>query len=198
MSARLGLVLSSACLSLAALGALSGCAVQPIPEPVQESASTDGYMINLEDPASVVGAADYVFSARVRTDDGVQFAEKTTVETSTGPVQIDTPISHYTVQVERNIKSKLRTDEQIPVQKLGGYSPELNKVFLEDGDLLPQVGESYIFIVDALPDGSLQAMGRNSVIPRTADSAIITTYLDAVANQQEIQRQRFTSIYEQR
>lgn len=191
-------IISSSCLGLAVLMVLTGCAAKPMPDPVQTSASTDGYMYNTEDPASVVGAADYVFSARVISDDGVLYEGKTTAQTSTGPVEIDTPFSYYSVQVERNIKAKLRTDLRIPIQKFGGYSPELNEVFVEEGGILPQEGESYIFIADALPDGSLQVVGRNSVILRTADSTIINTYIDAVANQQEIPRERYTSIYEQR
>lgn len=61
-----------------------------------------------------------------------------------------------------NIKGELETDKPIPVQKAGGISEDGSSIVTFDDDVLPEVGQSYVFLAYAQDDGSLLVSGPNS------------------------------------
>ncbi|WP_313811330.1 hypothetical protein [Glutamicibacter sp.] len=161
------------------------------------SGTGDAYWINVEDPASVVGDADYVFVAKVVSQGDAEYDGQVTLETSTGTSTIAAPFTNYTILVQQNLKGSLLTNDSVPVQISGGFSRELNTTVTPDDTMLPEVGRSYVFNAIAQPDGSLLVQGGNSVVPVDDGYAVVDSYVEAVKNQIPTPRERFSSKFEQ-
>ncbi len=203
-SRPLGVAASVISCGLLASILLSSCASLSHPEPTTQNTDRgviegagEVYWVNPENPASVVGDADYVFVGEVVSQGNVDYGEKITVETSTGPVSIADPSTNYEIQVKQNLKGNLLTSSPVPVRISGGYSRELDKEVTPSENKLPAVGDSYVFAAIALVDGSLTVQGRNSVVPVGAGSSAISTYVDAVKNQTPTPREKYVSAFEQ-
>ncbi len=154
----------------------------------------------------VVGDADYVFVGNVVSEDDVVYKHAVTVETEDGKTQeVSTPYTNYTVNITQNIKGNLITEEDIPIQKAGGFSKDGTECFLYEGDELPIAGNTYIFFAYAQLDGSLLVSGPISNINIKAESADRSIdgqtseydkVVDAYNRQIDTGRDRSVSVYE--
>ena len=153
-----------------------------------------------------MGDADYVFVGNVVSEDDVVYKHAVTVETEDGKTQeVSTPYTNYTVNITQNIKGNLITEEDIPIQKAGGFSKDGTECFLYEGDELPIAGNTYIFFAYAQLDGSLLVSGPISNINIKAESADRSIdgqtseydkVVDAYNRQIDTGRDRSVSVYE--
>ncbi|MDO5100457.1 MAG: hypothetical protein Q4D52_02670 [Eubacteriales bacterium] len=131
------------------------------------------YGVNLDSYPHLVGAADYVIIGEVKEE--LEAIQKKT----SGPSSI--PYSCYMVQVAENLKGQLDMSKPIQINKHGGKRGIGNTYHLLGNDLLPEVGKSYIFVLNEQEDGSLLASGTNSTIPlEDSDTAISTRSSNAI------------------
>jgi putative cell wall-binding protein len=107
------------------------------------------YAIDVNNLASVVGDADYVFVGLVNGEAGITYTES------------DVPDTKYEANVIINLKGNLGS-EQISFAKSGGLSKDGERLLVMEEDYLPSVGEVYVFAAYAQPDGSLKVAGKNS------------------------------------
>lgn len=159
------------------------------------------FSIDLSDPKAVVGNADYVFVGKVDAQNDTEYKDSVQVESEDGkPEEVASPYTNYSVTVTENIKGKLAPNDTIKIQKSGGFSKDKKECYLYEGDELPEVGKTYIFVAYAQQDGSLLLSGPMSNIPvdenNYKDSKDYKEIADAFANQIVSSRERFTSVYD--
>ena len=110
------------------------------------------YAIDVSDLKAVVGDSDYVVVAKV------------TDYISTTYSASGIPLTEYAVQVVENIKGKLDTTKEISIVKEGGLNEEKNKFVIYENDLLPQVGQYYIFCIYAQSTGINRVCGESCTL----------------------------------
>lgn len=71
-----------------------------------------------------------------------------------GRKEYATPYTNYNVEVVQNIKGQLNQDKSIIIQKCGGINQDKESYVIKEGDYLPEVGNTYIFIIFAQDDGT--------------------------------------------
>jgi hypothetical protein len=121
------------------------------------------YAVDRSDAGQCVAIADYVFVGRVDSYDGVTYEDLQEIETEHGMKMVGDPYSKYTITVMENIKGGLVLGEPIPMQKAGGVRTDGKAVEVDEKDNLPDVGNVYVFLVFAQPDGiTLLISGANS------------------------------------
>lgn len=125
-----------------------------------------------------VGYADYVFTGKLVSYDGVHYDHTI-------------PLSEYTVQVLENIKGSLVTSRPIHVVKDGGVMKDHKSVSIWSGDSLPESGKTYIFLGSAGPDGTIMISGPNSNVEITGNDPKIEEYKDAYKNEVVYERERY-------
>lgn len=156
--------------SMAAVFVLSGCGTQGETGVPGKAESGDpavarlhgSFSVDVNDPAATVGDADYVFVARVDSQDGTVHKNLVTIETEDGAEEASDPYTNFHVTVIENIKGELKTGESIPLQKAGGMTEDGATLVLYEDDALPAVGGAYVFLAYAQEDGSLLVAGPNS------------------------------------
>jgi hypothetical protein len=149
------------------------------------------------------GSVDYVFVAKVNRVEGVVSSPP-----DSGYSQIV-----YSAQVVENIKGELITDQPIHFKRAGDISHSGTYYPIIYNDVLPEVGQTYIFYAYAQPDGSLLMSGETSATLLTSlnyfeaamPSALqnapeFVEAIDAYHNQIEdrFELERFVSIYDVR
>ena len=158
------------------------------------------FVIDVNNPETLIGFADYVFVARVdeelRTEyDKVRRNEKGNV---TG-----IPYTFYNITVVNNIKGNLKKNEQIELKKHGGVNYDKTSISLFEGDKMLESGKYYIIIANAQEDGSLMQMEVNSGVEldisgeaELSQCTLYNMYREYYINEKTYDRQRFQSIYE--
>lgn len=177
--------------------------------PIYEMRGT--FVYDTSDIREAVGIVDYVFVGSIVSNDGTTYEDTVVMEDENGrPKEVGTPYTHYTVQVNDNIKGELQTEATIAITKHGGVMQDNNGVFLFENDTLPEVGQTYVFLAYAQPDGSLLISGPDSnvliegtVSPLSEQSmgldanetykAYETAYENEII---PVQRERYISVYE--
>jgi hypothetical protein len=172
------------------------------------------FSIDTEDPNQMVGSADYVFIAKVISEDGYEYRDYITKESDDGSTEkIGDPYTKYSIDIIKNIKGDLITNEVIPLQKYGGLNEDGRSYSLLEGDEFPLVGGTYIFYAytDTTHGRTLLVGGPNSNqridTPDNANTSKLKRIIDnsdqvemienAVDTQVEvIPRERIKSIYE--
>ncbi len=151
----------------------------------------------------LAGAADYVFVAEVTEVVGTGY---TGVELYDGFRFDGSPFTRYKIRVLENLKGQLTTKEDIPLTKHDGVEFFGKKVSFLEGDMLPDVGECYIFLCYCDEDGELvigQFSSHNDIYICKADEytgqeATVEVYREAVKNMDESVRfgEKFKSKYD--
>lgn len=136
--------------------------------PVESSAAS--YVVDIDNKNETVGLVDYLFVAKVLSNDKTIYKDVITMETENGSKEVGSPYTQYTIEVMDNIKGKLKKNKPFQILKDGGVDHNLEKVILDEGDMLPQENKYYIFLGFAQKDGSLLISGPNSNIPLDADN----------------------------
>ena len=162
------------------------------------------FSIDVSDKDANVGVADYVFVARVISDDKTIYKDVVTMEAQAGGTkQVGDPYTQYTVEVIDNIKGKLKKNQPIQILKYGGITMDKQSVVVFEDDEMPQENHYYIFLGLGQPDGSLLVMGpySNQLLDVASKQEIVsssdyTAYKKAVQNEIKYTRNRFPSIYE--
>ena len=90
------------------------------------------FVIDVFDLEQVTTYVDYVFVGRVTGYDKTEYDEES-IRT------------YYKVEVEENIKGELTKDMDIVVVKAGGITKDCKKFSVCEGDILPRIGEKYVF-----------------------------------------------------
>ncbi|MCG8539768.1 MAG: hypothetical protein MJA82_07480 [Clostridia bacterium] len=162
------------------------------------------FKVDVNDLNELVGDADYVFVGYIDELVGTVYKNPVIIETENGPKEVLDPYTEYSVTVIDNIKGNLKKDVPIPMQKTGGLSKDESMYLLYENDELPEVGEHYILVAHAQPDGSLLISGPNSSIvldiQSQGESVVSQGYQDykeAYKNEIKTDRERFTSKYEE-
>ena len=162
------------------------------------------YSIDYDNLNAVVGDADYVFIGTIADEEGTVYKNPVKIEDTDGNVvEVTSPYTNYKVDVLKNIKGSLTTEEPIQIQKSGGISEDKSEYLLYEGDELPAVGQTYVFFAYAQPDGSLLLSGpvsnMETKIEKGEDLESTTEFkevMEAYENQIQTERQRYTSKYE--
>ena len=173
--------------------------------PVSEMQASFVYDTNNMQEA--VGICDYVFVGKVLSCDGIEYRDVVTVQDENGnPKSAGTPYTTYTVEVIRNMKGELVTNQPIQLTKQGGISEDQDKIFVFEHDELPKAGHVYIFLTYAQKDGSLLVSGPSSnCLLEAAETYDVTSsltpeetaYREAVEHEIiPIKRERFVSTYD--
>ena len=137
------------------------------------------FVINESDIGQVTTYASYVFVAEV-TD-----YVKVTYQNNEG----NQPLTWYKILVKENIKGNLKKDEEIVLTKAGGLRRGTNTFLICEGDILPIVGETYLFSAVIL-DGELYCPMPNMVVrienpENVMDNPSVKRYEEACANPAE-------------
>lgn len=146
-------------------------------------------IINRDNPDELVGAVDYVFVAKVVSEDGNEYKFPVEVETADdGEKVVADPYTNYSIEVMKNIKGELVTDQVIPMQKDGGLFQDGSGYQIYEGDALPVVGGTYIFYAETMDDGSLIVCGpgsneRINVEKKILNSEVVLEAEDALDTQ---------------
>lgn len=169
------------------------------------------FVYDISDIREAVGIVDYVFVGSIVSNNGTTYEDIVVMEDETGrPKEVGTPYTHYTVQVNDNIKGELKTKAAIEITKHGGVMQDYKGVFLFKNDTLSEVGQTYVFLAYAQPDGSILISGPDSNVQiegilsplsehplclKTNETYIVyeTAYENEII---PVQRERYTSVYE--
>ena len=150
------------------------------------------YIFNPDDYTELVGWHDYVFVGEVKSlkDNTLEFLP--TDEYNTGNVRFSEVYSYYTVEVIENIKGSLVSE--VEIKKVGGVAPSGEYIYMIDGDILPRVGEKYIFSARTQQDGTLFMSNENSNIPYSDRK--YSEIMEAYENQVEFGRTNYVCKYD--
>jgi len=122
---------------------MCGCALQKTTVDVATVIGTDSMktvtsqmttLFDPQNPESVIAAHSYVFIGEV-----VQYIK------TDNHIKSDIPFTYYSVRVLENLKGTLKMDQDIVVKKLGGIKRDSDIFEYLKGDILPKVGEMYLF-----------------------------------------------------
>ena len=147
--------------------------------------SYDIVIVNEEtNPYYQAGFADYVFIGTVNQEIKRTFSSNGSARTI------------YEIDVTENLKGNLQ--DTIEVTYPGGYDED-GTLILHKGDHitdegLPGIGETYIFMGVGQPDGTILLQDLYADIPYSEENK--EKYLDYIANQDTVDRERFQSIYD--
>ncbi|CAM4017730.1 hypothetical protein [Saccharibacillus endophyticus] len=180
-------------------------------EPIRGS-----FVVDIDNKNEVVGLVDYVFVARVVSEEGTIYKNVVTMEDENGETrEAGSAYTNYKIEVLDNIKGNLKKEEPFEILKQGGISLDKKTIQVFEDDYLPEVNNSYIFLGYGQEDGSILISGSNSnILVNTPDSpneqSLLSVekeitaseeykaYQDAFENQVEIvQRERFASKFEE-
>jgi hypothetical protein len=155
------------------------------------------YAIDINNLAAVAGNADYVFVGVVDDEAGTTYPENGILYTG------------YSVDVIMQLKGDLGTDE-VSIAKTGGLSQDGKSLLIITEDYLPVVGNAYVFVAYAQPDGTLRVGGKNSnillpvanagslsvseLMASVEDTQTYAEFVDACENEVPIDRDRSTYI----
>lgn len=183
----------------------------PLKDPISvintEYERNDGIIVdwvyNPNDLKQLTGFADYVFVAEVTEVIGTGY---TGVEMYSAFRYDSYPFTRYKIRVLENIKGELITNKDIPLTKHDGVYFFGEKVSLYQEDMLPDVGECYIFLCNCDEDGELNIgsfAGHSDIYlckgdEYTGQEELVELYRDAVANMDESVRfsERYKSKYD--
>lgn len=162
------------------------------------------YAIDYDNMEAVVGDADYVFVGTITNEKNTVYKNAVEIEDENGViVEVSSPYTNYEVDVVKNIKGNLTTEETVQLQKSGGISKDRTEYVLYEEDRLPVVGGTYIFFAYAQPNGSLLLSGPVSNLKLNVENigdfestAEYKEIMEAYENQEQFDRQRYTSVYE--
>lgn len=123
------------------------------------------YVIDVDNPREVIGEADYVFVAQVKSNDGTEYQDRVPIENKNGKIEyVGDAYTNYSVHVIKNIKNELILDSNVKIQKMGGLREDGSAYDVFESDKLPEVDKYYIFIANTQEDGTLLISGANSNI----------------------------------
>jgi hypothetical protein len=126
-----------------------------------------GYAIDVNDTREVVGDADYLFVAKVRSQVETIYDDDIVTEDK---IYSGTAHTIYEIDVVDNIKNNLIMDAPITIAKLGGIRADHSAYDLPEGDILLDEGKFYIFAAYTQDDGTLTSAGKNSTIAFSEES----------------------------
>ena len=162
------------------------------------------YVYDISDIEKNVGWADYVCIAEVNKVRGMRYDN---VWLSERLYLHSDPITEYEITVRQNLKGNLKTDEPITLFKYEGVYLHKKLTNLYEGDMLPDEGNCYLFLITAQENGDLYTFGNHGneylcdIGQLATDEnarAVIERYTEAAKNMDESVRigERFTSKYD--
>ena len=119
------------------------------------------YVIDIYNPAEVAGFADYVFVGFVNEKGNTEYHQNVDSSMLDGIEIEKDPYTNYEITVLENLKGNLKQGAMIPIQKEGGLSEDGSRIRLEEGDFLPEMGETLIVFITVQEDGTLLFSGKN-------------------------------------
>ena len=184
-----------------------GCKANNSSNAKKETATMQAeYSIDINSYEELVGDADYVIVGKVIKNIETVYEDKVLIEQEDGSEkEVGTPYTHYEVEIIENLKGQLDKKNNIEIIKSGGLSEDNTYYELYDNDILPEVGQTYIWFIYAQNDGSNLVSGANSTLPLEDDTQISAEsigevravskeeIITAIQNQILTDRQRFTS-----
>jgi hypothetical protein len=158
------------------------------------------FVVNVNNPAEIVGWGDYVFVARVEDELRTEYTNVREKEdgTITGK-----PYTVYSITVIDNLKGNLILGEPIEFFKHGGVNYDGESISLLEGDRLLEKGKYYILVAASETDGRIgQGMPNASIeidantMEGISSNEVYNNYINYVENEIIYERERFTSAYE--
>lgn len=189
---------------------LVGCNnnARPSAEKVYDSISLSGkiptiydeasFMVDVNNPAEVVGWGDYVFVAKVESELRTEY---TNIQKNENGMITGKPYTVYSITVLENIKGNLCKNEPIEFFKHGGVNYDGRSISLFEGDQLLESGKYYVLVAASEVDGRLGQGMPNSAISlsqgeRFSTESVYLDYREYVRNQVKCDRTRYHSMYE--
>lgn len=159
------------------------------------------FMVDVDNPEEIVGWGDYVFVAKVEAELRTEYTNLR--ENENGNVT-GMPFTVYSITVIDNLKGKLKKNEPIEFFKHGGVNYDGKSISLLEGDQLLEAGKYYILVGAAESDGRLGQGMPHSAIELEAISEqeivsdkIYNNFEKYVKNEVKLERDRFSSVYEE-
>lgn len=159
------------------------------------------FMVNVDNPEEIVGWGDYVFVAKVEAELRTEYTNLRENENGTITGK---PYTVYSITVIDNLKGKLKKNEPIEFFKHGGVNYDGKSISLLEGDQLLEVGKYYILVAAAEADGRLgQGMPHSAIeLDATSKQEVVSNeeyknFKKYVKNEVKLERDRFTSAYEE-
>lgn len=151
------------------------------------------YVIDINNPAEVAGFSDHVFVGVVAGKGETEY-----LTDGYDPADVEQfglagdPYTPYEITVLENLKGNLKIGATVPVVKAGGPTEDGQYLDLEEGDFMPEEGQTLVLFVSVRSDGALIiCSGKNN--PKLLDAAdagagykaldIYKTIVDACANE---------------
>ncbi|MCR5744158.1 MAG: hypothetical protein K6F92_10630 [Lachnospiraceae bacterium] len=122
------------------------------------------FVIDESDITQVTTYASYVFVAEVVDYDKTEYIND----------DEDSPVTYYHVRVKENIKGELTTEEDIVLKKAGGIKKNSDTFMVCEGDVLPQIGKTYLFAAVIWED-DLYCPMPNMVVEVDASSDVLSS-----------------------
>lgn len=162
------------------------------------------YVYDVSDIEKNAGWADYIFVAQVNKVRGFRYSD---IWLSERLYLHSEPRTEYEITVKENLKGNLKTDEPITLFKYEGVYLHKKLTNLYQGDMLPDEGYCYLFLVTAQENGDIYTFGNHGneyLCPigelETSENAkyVIERYKQAVADMDESIHigERYTSQYD--
>ena len=147
------------------------------------------YAYDISTPEKAIGLADYAFIGKVNKILRTEYRHPTQTVINGEIKTVSSPYTIYEVSVIKNIEGTLVTNETIEIAQKGGLEQnQLSYSFFERMGLL-NIGEYYIILAFAQPDGSLLFDNPEFEIPLETDSTpanVINKYIKASQEQVNI------------
>ena len=160
------------------------------------------FLVNVDNPEEIVGWGDYVFVAKVEAELRTEYTNLR--ENEDGSI-VAKPYTVYSITVIDNLKGNLKKNEPIEFFKHGGVNYDGESISLLEGDQLLEAGKYYILIAAAETDGRLgQGMPHSAIELNVSSKQEIVSdkeyknFKKFVKNEVKFERERFTSVYEEK
>lgn len=107
------------------------------------------FVYDMSTPAKAIGAADYVFVAKIDSIVRTEYRNPVEIEVVADGSKtkiVSEPYTIYNVKVIKNIKGNLNTSGNIEVQQMGGISKKKSEYFFLEDTRLLKIGEYYLLL----------------------------------------------------
>lgn len=127
------------------------------------------YVIDINNPAEVSGASEYVFVGEVKRKGDTTYENELQGEPiekgENGKLMAGMPYTYYDVSVIDNMKNELPQDQPITILNTGGARIDGSGYEVIAGDKMLEVGKTYIFLGNKREDGTILIDGTNFNVP---------------------------------
>lgn len=122
------------------------------------------YSYNVKSLTDTVKFMDCIFVGKVKSIDGYCYEAPIVVDGKSGEEVVYDTYTNYEIEILSILKGNIQRGTTICVKKRGGLERDGKSILIMENDVLPDVGEKYLFMALKQEDGSLLLSGEASNI----------------------------------